>query len=67
MIDGDAITVDGMLIDGMPVDESDECDWTALHWATIYNRTDVIEYLVREGADVNRQDDDKETPLHFAA
>ena len=41
---------------------------TALHWATLFNRTDVIKLLLHEGADVNRQTDGcKETPLHRAA
>ena len=57
----------GVLRDPMPVDESDECDWTALHWGATNNRTNVIKHLAHEGADVNRQDNDKETPLHFAA
>ena len=65
--DGDVTTVDRMLRDGMPVDVSDEADWTALHYATRHNRTDVVKRLVHEGADVNRQDDDKDTPLHLAA
>ena len=50
----------------MPVDVSDE-DWTALHNATRFNRTDVIKRLLHEGADVNRQDRFKATPLHWAA
>ena len=41
---------------------------TALHHATLFNRTDVIKRLLHEGADVNRQDRrDKDTPLHLAA
>ena len=52
----------------MPVDVSDRDGWTALHWAAICNRTDVIERLVHEGADVSRQDNRrKDTPLHKAA
>ena len=52
----------------MPVDVSHGDGWTALHWAAISNRTDVIERLVHEGADVSRQDNRrKETPLHKAA
>ena len=52
----------------MPVDVSDWGGFTALLNATLYNRTDVIERLVLEGADVNRQDRyNKDTPLHFAA
>ena len=52
----------------MPVDVSNWNGCTALHWATLFNRTDVIKLLLHEGADVNRQTDGcKETPLHKAA
>ena len=57
-----------MLRDRMPVDVSDEGGWTALHWATMYNRTNVVKQLLHEGADVNRQSKYKnKTPLHLAA
>ena len=56
-----------MLREGMPVDVSNWNGWTALHNATLYNRTDVIEHLVAEGADVNRQTRyGEDTPLHWA-
>ena len=52
----------------MPVDVSDWDGYTALHRATRYNRTDFIERLLHEGADVNRQTRyGKDTPLHIAA
>ena len=51
----------------MPVDVSYVNGGTALHYATVSNRIDVIKLLLREGADVNKQDDDKNTPLHWAA
>ena len=53
--DGDVITVDRLLREGMPVDVSDTDGWTALHHAAWFNQTDVIERLVDEGADVNRK------------
>ena len=57
-----------MLREGMPVDVSSGNGFTALHYATLFNRTDVIKRLVDEGADVNRQDRwYKDTPLHLAA
>ena len=57
-----------MLRDGMPVDVSDLGGSAALHFATGYNRTDVVKRLVHEGAEVNRQTGyRKETPLHKAA
>ena len=67
-MNGDVKTVDRLLREGMPVDVSDEGGWTALHLATRSNRTDVIERLLHEGADVNRQTRlYEETPLHLAA
>ena len=51
----------------MPVDVSNVYGWTALHHATMRNRIDVIKLLLLEGADVNKQNDGKETPLHLAA
>ena len=67
-MNGDVITVDRLLREGMPVDVSDEIGYTALHRATMSNRTDVIERLLHEGADVNRQTGyRKETPLHITA
>ena len=56
-----------MLREGMPVDVSFGIGWTALHRATAFNQTDVIERLLHEGADVNRQIRFfKNTPLHWA-
>ena len=57
-----------MLRNGVPVDVSIGNDWTALHAATRFNRTDVIKHLLHEGANLNIQDRYyKETPLHWAA
>ena len=52
----------------MPVDVSDGSGWTALHHASMFNRTDVIKHLLHEGADMNRQTrNTKAIPLHYAA
>ena len=52
----------------MPVDVRDGFSLTALHHATMFNRTDVIKHLLHEGANVNRQERyHKDTPLHWAA
>ena len=52
----------------MPVDVSGGDGWTALHRATMFNRTDIIKHLLHEEANVNRQTEyDKYTPLHLAA
>jgi ankyrin repeat protein len=40
--------------------------WTALHAATYQGLTDVIEYLVSKGADVNQMDVFGQTPLSIS-
>ncbi|MBN1552604.1 ankyrin repeat domain-containing protein [bacterium] len=39
----------------------------ALHFAVIHNRTDVIEYLLKQGFDVNVRDKRGYTPLFYAS
>ena len=52
----------------MLVDDVDGLGQTALHIASRYNQTEVINNLLHKGAKVNRQDGYiKDTPLHFAA
>ena len=51
----------------MSVNVSHGGGYTALHHATMFNRTDVIKRLVDVGADVNRQNRYEDTPLHLAA
>lgn len=41
-------------------------EMTALHIAAIYGQTNIISTLLKNGANPNIKDDDKETPLHFA-
>ena len=41
--------------------------WTPLFGAIVYGRKDVVEYLVANGADVNRKCEDFMTPLHMVA
>ena len=56
-----------MVRDGMPVNESDVADQTALHIATYNGQIDVVKYLVHKKANLNRQTrDNKDTPLHIA-
>ena len=40
--------------------------WTPLFGAVVYGRKDVVEYLVANGAEVNRKCEDFRTPLHMA-
>ncbi len=36
-----------------------------LHWACDRGNLEVVKLLVRRGADINIQDTDKQTPLHY--
>ena len=57
-----------MLDEGVPVDIFGECDMTALQYAAMSNRTDVIHKLLQRGADVNKRDlDNGQTALHYSA
>ena len=55
----------------MPVDVTHRFGfggYTALHRASMHNRTDVVKRLLQEGADMDRQNHyGKNTPLHYAA
>ena len=66
-MDGDVTTIDRMVRDRMPVDLSNGVGFATLHWATMFNRTDVIKHLLHEGADMNIQTRYENTPLHWAA
>uniref|UniRef100_A0A3B4Y8T5 Uncharacterized protein n=1 Tax=Seriola lalandi dorsalis TaxID=1841481 RepID=A0A3B4Y8T5_SERLL len=41
--------------------------WTPLHLACYFGHRDVVEELLKAGADVNLQDNMGDTPLHKAA
>ena len=64
---GDVSKVVDMVVAGMPVDIDDGNDSTALTHAVINNRTDVVRYLLNNGADVNKQNRLGWTALHWAS
>ena len=66
---GDVSSVNEMLDAGVPVDSVDPKNrWTALRWAALWNRTDVTQFLLQRGADVNKQSGYYHfTALHRAA
>ena len=51
----------------MPVDIVDGDDWTALKRAAFSNQTDVVRYLLNNGANVNKQNRWGGTALHLAS
>ena len=65
---GDVRKVVRILDEGMPVDSVDGIGWTALQYAAMYNRTDVMHELLQRKADVNKRDRDYgRTALHWSA
>ena len=57
-----------MLDRGVMIDSVDGHGRTALQWAAMYDRPDVIHELLQRGADVNKRDrDDGLTALHWNA
>ena len=52
---------------GMPIDIVDQYDFTALSWAALTNQTDVVRYLLKKGANVDKQDRRGVTALHEAS
>lgn len=49
------------------VDGLDEVGLASIHWAADSGHKNIIELLLRNGADINRQDCDGQTALHYAA
>lgn len=56
-----------ILVDaGVPVDERDTAGNTILMHAAAHGKVDLIEWLVKHGADVNASNQGGETPFSFA-
>lgn len=51
----------------MDVDAADSSGRTSLIHASIDNEVDVLKYLIEKGANVDWQDGDGFSPLHFAS
>ncbi len=49
------------------LNKPDDQGFYCLQWAALNNRTDVVSYLVGEGAQVNSVDHTGQTALHWAA
>ncbi|CAB4031255.1 acyl- -binding domain-containing 6-like, partial [Paramuricea clavata] len=39
---------------------------TLLHWACDKGYQDIVEYLIKTKCDINSQDSEGQTPLHYA-
>ena len=67
---GDAVQVSTLLANGTPVDTPDWAGWTALHWAALLLKDNVVDVLLRAGADIERigkGGKNSGTPLMMAA
>ena len=56
----------GEALEGRGVDATGQCGWTCLHFAAHGGYADLVEALVRDGADVERRDVTGATPTHLA-
>jgi hypothetical protein len=63
---GDFETLNGALDFGLPLDARDKFNKTLLMIACAHGRTDVAQFLLTKGADINAIDNFMWTPLHHA-
>jgi len=63
---GDAEAVEKLLKAGANPKYRDKSSNSLLHLAAMFNRMDLIELLMKYGADLNVTNGDKETPLDLA-
>ncbi|OWF50444.1 acyl-CoA-binding domain-containing protein 6-like [Mizuhopecten yessoensis] len=66
--DGNTLQVQNILsgCDGNEVNITDEAGMTLLHWACDRGLSDMVDVLIKLKADINAQDLELQTPLHFA-
>lgn len=64
---GDKNGVQGLLKEGIDVNQTDRSGFTALHYATGLGETEILNTLLTNGANVNARGTLGETPLVFAS
>lgn len=45
---------------------TDPSGYSPLHWAALYNKVEVVKYLLKEGADATNKGFHGDTPVHWA-
>lgn len=67
IVNGDLEKVKRLVADGEPVDEVGKWGYTPLHAAANLGHNEIVKFLIDNGADVNRDDNErKATPLDVA-
>jgi len=64
---GDLEAVEDFIAIGKDVNQGDNEERTALHYAAGFNHGDVASLLLKEGASLAAKDSKGNTPLHYAA
>ena len=64
--EGDASKVEMCLSGGVDINGKECCGLTALHWATLWCRMDMVKTLLEKGADVHGKSKGGCTPLNTA-
>lgn len=64
---GDLAKVRQAITDGIKIESQNEAGQTALHEAAIWEEAEIVEFLIRSGADVNIRNKNGQTPLMSAA
>ena len=64
---GDVDALSAHLDSGVPLDFTDEEDWSLLHHAVAHSQVEIIKLLLAKGCCVDPVDQSGRTPLHYAA
>lgn len=68
VISGDLQKIRSEISKGAWLDLKNESGWTALHYAVVKNNPEIINLIIKAGADINLREEKRgQTPLHFAA
>lgn len=63
---GDCALLDSLIDEGADLEQRDEYGWTALNWAAGRGSTDMVEHLLKAGANILNTGRDQRTPYQIA-